>query len=107
VRLYPARDAGGGPDDVATRSVGQDDMTEDSQIRQRIGELVAEERSLRERLGRGEITADEEHARLAEVEAQLDQCWDLLRQREARRNVGEDPDSAQVRSADTVEDYLG
>jgi predicted nuclease with TOPRIM domain len=84
-----------------------DEMTEDSQIRQRIGELVTEERELRERLGRGEISADEEHARLAELEAQLDQCWDLLRQRDARRNVGDDPDDARARSVDTVEDYLG
>lgn len=82
-------------------------MTDDSQIRHRIGALVAEERELRERLGRGDIGPDEEHARLSMLATELDQCWDLLRQRQARRDAGEDPDSAQVRPPSTVEDYLG
>ena len=82
-------------------------MTDDSTIRQHIDDLVAEERSLRERLGRGEISRDEEHARLRDVGTELDQCWDLLRQRDARRHAGEDPDQARVRPPDVVEDYLG
>jgi hypothetical protein len=41
------------------------------------------------------------------LETELDQCWDLLRQRQARRDAGEDPDSAEVRPPSTVEDYLG
>jgi hypothetical protein len=82
-------------------------VTDDSTIRQHIDDLVAEERSLRERLGRGEISRDEEHARLRDVGTELDQCWDLLRQREARRHAGEDPDQARVRPPDVVEDYLG
>ncbi|HEX2374478.1 MAG TPA: DUF2630 family protein, partial [Actinomycetota bacterium] len=44
--------------------------------------------------------------RLHEVEIQLDQCWDLLRQRRARRDAGQDPDSASVRPEGTVEGYL-
>ena len=82
-------------------------MTDDSELRHRIGALVAEERELRERLGHGDISQDEEHERLAMLETELDQCWDLLRQRQARRDAGEDPDSAQVRPPSTVEDYLG
>ena len=78
---------------------------DDTTIHQHITDLVATERSLREKLGRGEITADEEHQRLAQVETELDRLWDLLRQREAKREFGEDPDEAQERSADTVEHY--
>src|SRR3712207_8929155 len=47
-----------------------------------------------------------QQARLHEVEVQLDQCWDLLRQRRARRNAGQDPDIAAVRPEGTVEGYL-
>ena len=78
---------------------------DDTTIHQHITDLVATERSLREKLGRGEITADEEHQRLAQVETELDRLWDLLRQREAKREFGEDPDEAQERSADTVGHY--
>ncbi len=53
-----------------------------------------------------EITAEEEHAKLAAIETELDQCWDLLRQRRARREYGEDPEGAEVRSEGTVENYL-
>jgi len=72
----------------------------------RIRELVDEERELRGRLQRHEISADEEHARLKRLEVELDQCWDLLRQRRALRETGGDPREAQVRSADEVEGYL-
>ena len=82
-------------------------MTDDNAIHVHIDELVAEERSLRQRLARGEISRQEEHDRLRAVEIELDQYWDLLRQREARRNVGEDPDDARVRPSDVVEGYEG
>jgi len=82
-------------------------VSTDSGIRDRIKELVGQERELRARLGRREITAEEEHARLAAIESELDQCWDLLRQREARREYGEDPDDATVRPSDVVENYRG
>jgi predicted nuclease with TOPRIM domain len=72
----------------------------------RIHELVEEERELRDRLLRKEISADEEHARLRALEVQLDQCWDLLRQRRALRETGGDPREAKVRPPDEVEGYL-
>ena len=80
---------------------------DDGSIRERISALVQEERALRDRLASQEITPQEEQARLREVEVQLDQCWDLLRQRDAKREFGEDPDTAQVRDPRTVEGYLG
>ncbi|MDF2849137.1 MAG: hypothetical protein K0R97_3119 [Oerskovia sp.] len=81
-------------------------MTEDRGIRQYIGDLVAEERRLRDELADGEITASEEHTRLRAIETELDQCWDLLRQRDAAREFGSDPDAASIRDAGTVEHYL-
>jgi hypothetical protein len=82
-------------------------MVEDREIRHHISDLVDEERDLRRKLARHEITAEDERARLSSVEAELDQCWDLLRQREARREFGEDPEQARVRSEDVVERYQG
>jgi hypothetical protein len=82
-------------------------MADDTTIRAHISELVTEEHELRRKLSQGEISADDERARLAELEAELDQYWDLLRQRDARREFGEDPDDATVRPEDVVERYLG
>ena len=79
----------------------------DGSIRQRISDLVHEEHTLRDRLSSHEISPDEEHARLRDLELELDQCWDLLRQRQAKREFGQDPDTAQVRDARTVEGYQG
>ena len=79
---------------------------DDSQVLGRIDELVAEEKELRTRHAAGQITDTDEHARLQALEVELDQCWDLLRQRRAKREYGENPDTAQARSADTVEGYL-
>jgi uncharacterized protein DUF2630 len=77
---------------------------DDAQVVARISELAAEEHEL-ERSHAGQGLGDAELARLKEVEIALDQCWDLLRQRRARRETGGDPDSAAVRSADVVEGY--
>ena len=63
----------------------------------RIHELVAEEKTLRQELQHGEISESEEHQRLRRVETELDQCWDLLRQRRALRETGGDPREAAVR----------
>jgi hypothetical protein len=71
-----------------------------------INELVAEEKALREQLQHGEISESEEHKRLRQLEIQLDQCWDLLRQRRALRETGGNPRDAAVRPADEVEGYL-
>jgi len=79
---------------------------DDTEILSNIKDLVAEEHGLRERLGRGEVTEAEEHARLRWLEESLDQCWDLLRQRRARRAVGEDPGAASARTTGEVEGYL-
>ena len=78
---------------------------DDKQVLDRIGHLVEEEHAL-ERQALGQGLDDDQEARLHEVEIQLDQCWDLLRQRRARRDAGQDPDTAQIRPEDTVEGYL-
>ena len=72
----------------------------------RIHDLVAEERELRERVQHGDLDPAEEQQRLRLVEAELDQCWDLLRQRRALLETGGDPREAQVRPAGEVEGYL-
>ena len=75
---------------------------DDSEIRGRIEALVEEEHRLRES---GEHT-DEQRARLRQIEEDRDQLWDLLRQRDAKRQYGEDPDEAQARPEPQVENYL-
>jgi len=77
----------------------------DDEILSRISALVSEEHELRGKLTAGEVTSDAENARIKELEVALDQCWDLLRQRRARRGAGEDPDGATVRPAGEVENY--
>jgi Protein of unknown function (DUF2630) len=77
---------------------------DDAQLLQQIEGLVEEERELRERAGKGEM-ADEAHARLASLEIGLDRAWDLLRQRRALREFGENPERAHARDATTVEHY--
>jgi hypothetical protein len=79
---------------------------DDEKVIARINEIAHEEHELWEREGRGEIT-DAERERLRELGVTLDQCWDLLHQRRARRAAGEDPDDASVRDARTVEGYTG
>ena len=78
---------------------------DDPGIHQHIEELVAEEHRLLE-LAEEEAGLDrDQHVRLEAVKIELDRYWDLLRQRRARREAGLDPDTAQLRSADTVEQY--
>lgn len=76
----------------------------DSEILHRITSLVEEEHELMQQAERGGLD-DEERARMQELEVQLDQCWDLLRQRRARREFGLNPDEAHVRDAKVVEHY--
>jgi Protein of unknown function (DUF2630) len=78
---------------------------DDKEILAHIDELIQTEHDLRTRLAAGEITSQAEHEQLAETEAALDQAWDLLRQRRARREFGENPDGAQVRPVSEVEGY--
>jgi hypothetical protein len=78
---------------------------DDKALLGRINELVAEEEHLLES-GRGmEGLSEADEARLKSVEVALDQCWDLLRQRRAKRHAGDDPDQAHVRDASVVEGY--
>ena len=76
----------------------------DSEILGRIDELIAEEHELRSRsVGVGLAGADKD--RLTSVEQQLDQCWDLLRQRRAKTEFHENPDEAAARPVSEVESY--
>ncbi|HEX3909818.1 MAG TPA: DUF2630 family protein [Solirubrobacteraceae bacterium] len=83
----------------------------DESILRRIESLVQEEHRLQgSEQGEAERAQDESLAadrdRLQQVSVELDRCWDLLRQRRARRAAGEDPDEAEARDAGTVEKYL-
>jgi Protein of unknown function (DUF2630) len=77
---------------------------DDSEIVRRINDLADEEHRL-ERAHVGQPLAEGELERLRGIEVALDQCWDLLRQRRARRAAGGDPDEVDVRPASTVEGY--
>jgi hypothetical protein len=76
----------------------------DEEIITKIDNLVAEEHKL-ENSKVGEGLSPDEAQRLREIEVRLDQCWDLLRQRRARRAAGLNPDEAGVRDPNTVEGY--
>ena len=75
---------------------------DEKDILARIHALVDEEHSLRD----SPEHSDDQRTRMQELEVQLDQCWDLLRQRRAKRQYGEDPDEAETRPASEVETYL-
>ena len=77
---------------------------EDQQIIGSIDKLVEEEHDLRQKHEQ-EPLGEADQARLREIEASLDQCWDLLRQRRARRQYGQDPNEAHVRDPKVVENY--
>jgi hypothetical protein len=81
-------------------------VNEDRDILAQVNELVAEEKVLRAQLQDRDIDETEEHRRLQSLEVQLDQCWDLLRQRRALRESGQNPNEASVRPGDQVEGYL-
>jgi hypothetical protein len=73
------------------------------QVLTHIQDLVAEEHRL---LEHGSL-ADADHERLTRLQVELDQCWDLLRQRRALRETGGDPEKAAIRPPDIVEKYVG
>ncbi len=78
---------------------------DDKSVLDQINELVGEEKELRAtHLGRG--LTGEDRLRLQQLERQLDRCWDLLRQRRAREEFGDNPDTARARSTNEVEGYL-
>ena len=85
---------------------------DDAQIQARIEALEQEEQRLRKdeesQAEQGHTDAvGEDAGRLSAIKVELDQLWDLLRQRRALRSAGRNPDDAQMRDADTVERYLG
>jgi Protein of unknown function (DUF2630) len=67
----------------------------------RIKRLVDEEHAL---YGRDSLD-NSGQVRLDALKVELDQCWDLLRQRRARREFGDDPNQAHVRPPKIVENY--
>jgi hypothetical protein len=75
---------------------------DDGRIHETIKRLVAEEHAI----WSAGPASDDDRARLRELNAALDQCWDLLRQREALRDAGADPNAADPRPIDEVESYL-
>jgi len=79
---------------------------DDAKILSRINELAREEHQLFERESRPNVS-DADRERLRQIQVTLDQCWDLLRQRRARRAAGLEPDDARVRDEKTVEGYTG
>ena len=76
-------------------------QTTDQSVLKHIQGLAAEEHHLFEQ----ESLAEADAAKLKKIQVELDQCWDLLRQRQARRAAGQDPNQAQVRPAKVVESY--
>ena len=78
---------------------------DDKEILGRINDLIETEHELRGQLAAGQLSSEQERERLRSAEEALDQCWDLLRQRRARREFGENPDAAAVRSTAEVEGY--
>jgi hypothetical protein len=79
---------------------------DDKAIMSHIDELIETEHKLRQQLAAGELTSAEERAQLKSTEEALDQCWDLLRQRRARREFGERPEDTESRPVSEVEGYL-
>ncbi len=79
---------------------------EDQKVIDRINELAREEHEIFEKESRGQAS-ESERDRLKRLEVTLDQCWDLLHQRRARRGAGQDPGEARVRDPKTVEGYIG
>jgi hypothetical protein len=75
---------------------------DDHEIIGRIDRLVEEEHELR---SKSDGLSDDEKTELRRLEEGLDQCWDLLRQRRARREMGDDPEGAKARDVGTVEGY--
>jgi site-specific recombinase len=81
-------------------------LMDDEGVLRRIDELAREEHELFEHQSHGRVTPAD-HERLRRLQIMLDQCWDLLRERRARREAGLDPRAAHLRDEATVEGYTG
>ncbi len=79
---------------------------DDKEILAHIDGLIETERELRERHAAGQLGSAQEREQLKAAEEALDQCWDLLRQRRARREFGENPNEASARPVGEVEGYM-
>ena len=79
---------------------------DDKEILGHIDDLIQTEHELRERLAAGQLSSAQEREQLKAAEEALDQCWDLLRQRRARREFGENPNEANARPVGEVEGYM-
>ena len=77
--------------------------TTDKSVLKHIERLVTEEKEL---YAESDMS-DAQRTRLTTINVELDQCWDLLRQRRALREFGRDPDEADLRPAKVVENYKG
>lgn len=77
---------------------------DDAKILKQINDLAREEHELFERESHAQAS-EADRTRLRKIGVTLDQCWDLLRQRRAKREAGGDPDEAQLRDEKTVEGY--
>lgn len=84
-----------------TDQMEQPNRTTDQSVLQRINELVGQEHQLLAH----ETKSEEDQRRLRDLQVELDQCWDLLRQRRALLIVGQDADKAEVRPPEIVEEY--
>ena len=80
-------------------------MSDDADVFARINALSREEEALYAKAGDGSGLDGADVARLEEIRVQLDQVYDLLHQRQGRRDAGEDPREAELRPADVVEGY--
>lgn len=80
-------------------------MTSDASVSDHIEQLVTEEQTLRGRHSDRSGLSPEEHARMEAIKVELDQYWDLLRQRRAHEQYGDDPDLSDIRPASEVENY--
>lgn len=78
---------------------------DDPQVLGQIQQMIEDEHRLRDRMSDPDTDREAARNELARLEERLDQCWDLLRQRRARREFGENPDDATVRPASEVEAY--
>ena len=90
-----------GPIPLAWKEAAVEKDAEDQLVLKYIQQLAAEEHRLYEQ----GILPKVDRKRLAQIQVELDQCWDLLRQRRALRDVGLDPDEAEVRPPQVVENY--
>ena len=79
---------------------------DDKEILAHIDDLIQTEHALREQLAAGQLSTAQEREQLKAAEEALDQCWDLLRQRRARREFGENPNEAIARPLGEVEGYM-